>query len=83
MVTHSIWVNGLLYALAHFYTKVLQTCSGLMTLHQQIPAAAFKATQLPSEAKSIPHNSFKLFHSRHSSSRAVKAIPYGTCTLVA
>ncbi len=46
-------MNGLLYALAHFYIKVLQTCSGLKTLHQQTPAAAFNATQLPSEAKNI------------------------------
>lgn len=53
-------VHGLHYALATFYTKVLQTCSGLKTLHQQTPAAAFRATQLPSEAKTIPHDSCTL-----------------------
>jgi hypothetical protein len=46
-------VNGLLNALANFCSKVLQTCSGFKTLLQNTPAAAFKATQLRSQAEAI------------------------------
>jgi len=58
MIRHR--VNGVLYAVAASYIQVVQTCSGLETLHHHTPAAAFKATQLLSEARPNPRDSCTL-----------------------